>query len=285
MKSLQPTQGDKSMQLFASRVGLWPLALALVALGAGADAERPTTGPSAPIKPNLAVGDVITVTNTLGNGAFGSLMWAVYLAANGGETIRFDPSIAGDTIFMENTLVVPKYVTIEGPADKGITISGRKAVRVMDIRQGATLRNLNIKNGYHPTMAAGILSYGPLRLENTSVFRNRSELDMAGIFVGTGATLVNSTVTLNESPAGVAGISYPYNGKLALINSTVAMNYPGRGLMPHGAIVGGPQVTLSNSIVAGNGDLANKLNCYDAVGFIYVGRNMSDDQSCGSSAQ
>jgi len=133
---------------------------ALIALTACTDDQPPSTAPSVPTKPNLLAGEVVTVTNTLGSGAFGSLQWAVYLAANEGDIVRFDPSLAGDTIYMDATLALPKYVTIEGPRDKGITISGRGKVQVMNAIRGVTLRNVTITAGTSNTGTAGIHTLG-----------------------------------------------------------------------------------------------------------------------------
>ena len=258
-----------------------PLTLfGLVTLVACAD-DTPLTAPSIPASAqhtqNLG-GTVVMVTNTLGNGAFGSLLWATYLAANAGDTIRFDPSIAGQTIYMDNTLFVPNFVVIEGPKDKGITISGRNAVRVMDIRQGARLRNLNIIEGSHATHGGGILATGPLDLEHTAVIANQAPVG-AGMYV-TDAVLVNSTVAENWDGTGNfghgAGVSYDYHGGLVLDNSTVVSNGGGSAIAPHGTRDRIPSVTLRNSIVAGS-----RIGCYDAIGLKYAGRNLVDDTSCG----
>jgi len=280
------------MLALTPRAGRRPLALsffALVALGACADEPPPVTGPSASASAqngqNLT-GSVVMVTNALGNGAFGSLQWATTLVANPGDTVRFDPSLAGDTIFMETTLFVPHYVVIEGPRDKGITISGRKAVRVMDIRNGARLRNLNIIDGRHATHGAGIFAIGPLDLEHTAVFGNESQRG-AALYV-TDAVLTNSTVSSNFGVGHGAVISYDYHGGLVLNNSTVALNGNdgayGSMIAPHGVRDRVPSVTLRNSIIADNTWLLpypRIPNCYDAIGFKYAGRNLVDDTSCG----
>ena len=270
-----------------------PLALsffAFVALAACADEPSPVTGPRTPASAQndrtLAGGGVVLVTNALGNGAFGSLQWATTLVANPGDTIRFDPSLAGDTIFMDTPLFVPHYVVIEGPKDKGITISGRKAVRVMDIRTGARLRNLNIIDGRHATHGAGIFAIGPLDLEHTAVFGNESPTG-AGLYV-TDAVLTNSTVSANWGIGHGAVISYDYAGGLVLNNSTVALNgndgSSGSMIAPHGVRTSVPSVTVRNSIIASNTwslEYPRIPNCYDAIGFKYAGRNLVDDTSCG----
>ena len=110
------------MVSLCSRAGGSILTIALAALNACTDQSVPTQ-PAPGGRPRLAVGDVILVTNTSGGAVAGSLRAAVN-QATGGEVIRFDGSLAGAKITLDTTLIVPKRVTIEGPADKGITISG-----------------------------------------------------------------------------------------------------------------------------------------------------------------
>ena len=118
------------MLSFVSRAGRVPLALTLAALAACAD--EPSAPNLLPVGPNLNLGDVITVTNTSGGTGVGSLRWAV-AQTSGGETIRFDPAIAGSTIVVDSTVVIAYPITIEGPQDKGITISGGDAYNIFTI--------------------------------------------------------------------------------------------------------------------------------------------------------
>ena len=124
------------MSRFLSRAGRWPLALiasSLAALGACADDEHRITAPVArPSTPNMATGDVITVTSSRGGTEEGTLRWAV-AQATGGEIIRFDARLAGATITLDSTLVITNAVKIEGPADKGVTLSAGGRGRVIDI--------------------------------------------------------------------------------------------------------------------------------------------------------
>ena len=272
------------------RAGRWSLALtAIIALAACSDDLPTNPKPSLETpKPNKLAGDVVMVTNTLGNGAFGSLRWAVVLAANEGDIIRFDPSIAGDTILVDTTLTLPKYVTIEGPKDGGITISAfKKKATVIDALKGVTLRNVTIMGGSGDLYGTGgIHSRGPLWLENSSVLYNGALRGVGAIYVGTEATIINSTIAYNDSFGEVAGISYPYSGKLTIINSTIHGNGRGRGLAPYFSGDYNPRVTISNSIITNNGDRldpsAGKGNCYDTRGFTRVGVNIADDLTCGT---
>src|SRR5262245_47108515 len=113
---------------FASRAARLPLALTVVLLGACADAPvAPTL--SKPARPNAAVGDVFVVTNANDHG-IGSLRWSLSFAT-GGEIIRFDPGLGGQTIVLDSSLYIRKLVTIEGPANGGITLDGPSGDRAV----------------------------------------------------------------------------------------------------------------------------------------------------------
>src|SRR5688572_30410205 len=101
------------MYATSSRARRWPLAFTLSTLMTlGACADRPTEPTfHAALAPNAAVGDPYTVTNTNDNG-LGSLRWVLGYST-GGETIRFDPSLAGQTINVDSALTILYPVTIE----------------------------------------------------------------------------------------------------------------------------------------------------------------------------
>jgi hypothetical protein len=269
------------MKRIVSRAGRSPLALiaaAVTALGACADEPTAPTMSQPELAPQAAVGQVITVTNRSGGTDVGSLRWAVG-QATGGEIIRFDPALAGRTIVLEQPVQAYKYVTIEGDPTYGITVSGGGKTSVMVAVEGMTLRNMNITDGY-AFDGAGIMSIGPLTLEHVSVYNNWATAGAAGIFVGTEATLINSTVAFNEGPHA---IFYHYTGgKLTLINSTIASQISGYGLLAGGSTASPPVVTLHNSIIAGNGNGTTTFNCRENAGFRYEGMNIASDASCGN---
>lgn len=266
------------MLSFASRAGRWPLALTLAALAACAD--EPTGArvrvPTA-LEPHASVGDVILVTNTSGGTGVGSLPWALG-QVTGGEIIRFDPSLAGDTIKLQSMLEAFEPVTIEGPADEGITISGEGQVRVFRFYQAGTLRNMTITGGYAERGSAIMAGAGPLSVEHTAIFNNTAT--NGAVIHGEDITLLNSTVSGNTSSGDIAGIEYAIWGKLTLMNSTVARNYNGAGIGWYGLPGETPVVTLRNSIVANNGE--PQKNCLSTLGFWYEAMNISNDDSCGA---
>src|SRR6185503_2537129 len=159
------------------RDGLASRALTIAALATlAACADEPVAPKlSRPTAPNAALASavVITVTNNSGGSEVGSLRWAL-AQATGGETIRFDPSLDGATITVDPTLEAWKWVTIEGPQKRGITISGGGNVRVINLHEGGWLWNLTITNGYHPVFAGGIWSPWAIELKNSTVSNNRA---------------------------------------------------------------------------------------------------------------
>lgn len=261
------------------RGGKWTLALMLPMLTACAD-ESISTAPVLPAGPNLGIGAFVTVTNTSGGTGTGSLRWAVATAGEQGG-IAFDPSLAGATITLDSTIHTAKFLYFEGPKEKGITVSGGGKVRVMHFEQGAWLSNLNITNGADPLMAAGVLSTGgELTLQHTAVFDNRAP-NAAGVYVDGVATFVNSTVARNTASGIGSGISYTNRSQITLVNVTVNGNGPAPGIASHYRGDYTPVVYLNNSIIAGN----SNQNCYTLFGFVYLGRNLSNDASCGDASK
>lgn len=249
------------------------LAAALATLAACSDTPR-ATGPATHPRHALGAGDVVTVTSTSGGTDVGSLRWALGLTT-GGETIRFDPAIAGATIVLDTTLVITRTVTIEGPTDRGITLSGGGAVRVLEIATGpfvapVTLRNVSITGGKAPAgnSGGGIRASSDIVLDHVTVSGN--EAGAAAAMLVQGLTLVNSTVSANVSTG-----SYPaiITGRRTVVeNSTIAHNSPG-------GLGGASPTILRNSIVAANG---TGPNCAGAVAnYTREGRNLADDDSCG----
>src|SRR3954451_155674 len=97
------------MLSFASRARPWPLALSLTTLVAVAACDDEPTAPTPPstLSDRASVqtsSQVLTVTTKSGVFEVGSRVWAVTQVVSGGWTIRFDPSLAGDTITLKDEL-------------------------------------------------------------------------------------------------------------------------------------------------------------------------------------
>ena len=263
------------MQSYPLRLGRWPLALTLIAVAACADDQISTAPRATSLSRQTLDGNVILVTNTNGANVPGSLRWAVGVA-DGTSVIKFDSTLAGDTISLDASLEPFPFITIEGPATKGITLT-TAAGYVFRLRQGGLLRNLTISGG-SGSPASAVWTLGALQLENSTVSNN----DGSGAAIhGHDVTLVNSTVSGNSGFGAASGISIASTGSLVLINSTVAHNEgaPGIGWMTSPG--GPPSITLRNSIVANNG--SSSRNCGDWLQFTHQGMNISSDSTCGVS--
>lgn len=265
------------MRSFNSRASRWPLALGLAALAACAGEHTPTA-PASARRPNLTVGNVITVTSASGGREPGTIRWATSVAADL-DVIRFDPSLDGATITLDSTLVVNTSVTIEGPTTRGITLSGGDRVRVVHLTRGATFRNVTITRGYHPVTAAGIFGdVAGVTLENSTVSYNSSP-GVGGISAAS-VWLINSTVAQNTGGAYASGIYYDAAyGSFRLENATVAQNRPAPGIASYGPPSTSMIQTFIGSIIANNG--VPLRNCQNVFIFDYFGTNISDDATCG----
>src|SRR5687768_5902217 len=123
--------------------------IAFAVLYGCADAPSPVEPHAIRMKPHALVGPTITVTNTADAGA-GSLRQAI-IDAPAGATIQFDAAIAGQTIVLSTgRLMVGKLLTIEGPVQSGIMISGGLSVRAFTVTTSGDLllRNVSIVDGF-----------------------------------------------------------------------------------------------------------------------------------------
>ena len=259
-----------------SRVGRrWPLALSIAALAACADEPTAPTIPTVS-GPNAAIGDVIIVTTSSGGKDVGSLRWAV-AQATGGEVIRFAPDLAGDTIIVDSTVVIQRPITIEGPADKGVTISGNYERHILEIRDSlpsaTTLRNLALVNGMGSGSYGGgaVIAASDVVLENATLSGHKGPQTSA-LYALKNATLINTTVSNNTNAFSLPAVRV--DKQLTLINSTIAYNM-------YGGIEAGSRLVMRNSLFAANGV---GPNCKGIAPREWYGKNLSSDWSCGDSA-
>ena len=245
-----------------------------LALGA-CRSEDSVAPPSGPPVPQLATGTVLTVT-TVNDDGDGSLRKAIADAADD-DLIQFDPAIAGQTILLTSgELVVLKRISVTGPQDKGITISGADVSRVfhVDPAGSLTLTNATITRGYTTELGGGIKNEGTLVLDHSTLTGNRADLGTGGAVTNEEGTLTisNSTISGNEATAG-AGV-YTFDGATTLVNTTVAGN-----VAANSSAVLGPAL-IRNTIVANVP--GTKVNCFDVDPYILDGVNLADDDSCGA---
>ena len=105
-----------------------------------------------PVRPAYA--DSIIVTNTNDSGS-GSLRQAIFDATfapgpSFGDTITFDPSLAGQTITLTTQLNIDQDVTIDGSGlNPPVVLSGGNTTRIMQIIffANVTISNLTFTQG------------------------------------------------------------------------------------------------------------------------------------------
>jgi hypothetical protein len=195
----------------------------------------------------------LTVLNNLDSGT-GSLR-AEIAAASSGDTIVFSPSLGHNTINLTSgELVINKNLTIQGPGDYLLSISGGTGYNAFGLVYGSrvfevdgagttvTLSDLTLTNGGGQNQLA---SYG---------FHAGDGLGGAVLNYGTltlsGCTVSNSTCPYYYAPKG-GGI---YNaGTLTVSRCTLAGNYTyDYGAGAGGGIFNAGSLTVSNSWLFSN---------------------------------
>ena len=108
--------------------------------------RRKTVAPRLECLEDRVVLSMLTVTNNLDSGP-GSLRAEIAAAQH--DTIVFAPSLHGQTITLTSgDLLLKKDLTIAGPSDRGLTISGNNASQVFEVANmgNVTLSGLTISN-------------------------------------------------------------------------------------------------------------------------------------------
>ena len=179
----------------------------------------------------------LTVTNLADSGP-GSLRQAL-ADAQSGDTITFDPSLAGGTISLTSgKLVVDKDLTITGPGADQLAISGNQTSTVFAVEPGnivglvtLTIQGLTIRDGLSDNSqpycnSGGIDNQGTLTVNNVS-FRNNSGYTGGSICNHWRLTVNHSTFSGNSAASWGGGI-FNYSS-LTINNSTFSDNSADRG--------------------------------------------------------
>jgi hypothetical protein len=193
-----------------------------------------------------------------------------------GITITFTHALAGQTLFLTNSIVVDRSLTIDASAlAGGLVLDGMNLFRVLQIDAGSsvTLSNLVIRNGQAPPDASGggIVNAGELTLVDSTITGNRAgdsttrfSAGVGGGIYSTGSlTLERSTISSNtagstgffDTPGGSGGGIYS-TGNLTIHNSTIAGNATGLGdtfgTAGGGICIGDGAASLLHATVIGN---------------------------------
>jgi CSLREA domain-containing protein len=187
------------------------------------------------------------------NSANGSAGMGTCTSGTGTDSITF--SVTGTIVLRSQLPAIVGKLTITGPASPGITISGARHYRVMQVDDGATLNldNLTIELGESSLFegrGAGVLNSGTLTVTQ-SVFRNNSSdaSDGGGAIYNTGAVTVTRSTFLKNTALGVFGGAINNLGTLTVTRSTFSGNMADGGA---GISNTGGRLTVTNSTFSGN---------------------------------
>jgi predicted outer membrane repeat protein len=168
-----------------------------------------------------------TVTNLNDSGP-GSLRDAIQSAASG-DTITFDPSLNGGTIYLTSgALQIAKNLTIIGPGAPELTVDGSSSSTVFVSGGIVSISGVTIADGYQSSeffSGGGIVNTGTLTLDAVVLANNYSAGNGGGIsnrFDGT-VTIIDSLFTGNYA-AGTGGAIYSDSGVVTVTSSTLDSN-------------------------------------------------------------
>jgi hypothetical protein len=175
------------------------------------------------------VPSTLTVTNNLDTGIAGdgSLRGEI-TAANSGDTIRFAPSLAGQTITLtKGELAITKSLDIEGLGANQLTVSGNNQSLVFDItasNASVTIAGLTISGGSNSNyFGGGISNVGTLTVNYCTLTGNVAPIADGGAIDNLGTLTVNSC-TLSGNTAYNDGGAIANAGTLSINNSAITGN-------------------------------------------------------------
>lgn len=198
------------------------------------------------------------VTSALDSGA-GSLR-EVIAAAPAGAVIRFDPTLAGQSIRLASELVLAKNLTIDAmdPA-VAVTLEGNGTERVLRVAPdcAVTVRGLTLKNGKSSGggglngFGGGLCNEGVTTLERCALIANQSTAYGGGVHNALNATLTVRASSFENNSANLYGGALSNSGTLTVDGSSFASNrsnYEGGGVYSDSYGV----LTLENSTFTAN---------------------------------
>ncbi len=197
----------------------------------------------------------------LNDSGVGSLRRAI-LDANanpGADTIQFAKGLHGTIGLTSGELSITGDLSIVGPGQNKLTVSGNNASRVFEIAAATvTITDLTIANG----AAVGG--------------------DGGGILVDAGATLTVTGCTVSSNSAEIFGGGIANDGTATVSASTLSGNsagFVGGGISNHGD---GSTATVAGSTVSGNsaGTFGGGISNFSSSGLLQV----SDSKLSGNSA-
>jgi spore coat protein A len=136
------------------------------------------------------------VTKTIDNEA-GSLRYAIN-CAQPNDTIKFLPALAGDTIHLDDTLLVDKSLIFYNTSTIPVTLSGVTNDRLLVIAVGSTVsfKHLNLISG-HGVNGRAIHNRGNLSLDDVSIFDHASVPGIGNAILNTGVLMIKNNFAIH----------------------------------------------------------------------------------------
>jgi hypothetical protein len=232
--------------------------------------------PSLEILEDRSLPSTFTVTDLgdagAGTGRQGDLRYCLTQANANDEPsnlIKFERGLTGTIVLTLGPLAISKDLTIRGPKDGQITISGNHRGGVLDITadpgvQAVRLANLTIADGTgisvngHNVGGGLFNDHATVTLSHVVVTGNsvRTGGLGGGIYNATGSVVLKSSTVTGNSVAsnGYGGGIYLASGTLTLNSSSVSGNSVGNGQFGFGGgiSVGAGVVVVNASVIANN---------------------------------
>ena len=175
----------------------------------------------------FVLADTLTVTNT-NDGGPGSLRQAIADAVSG-DTITFDPALAGETITLSSQLEINKDLTIDGSRlTSQLVLSGGFTTRIIEITALAevTISNISFTKGIVTNDSGGAINNrsGNLTVINSSFFDNSASGNGGAIYgLGGNITVIDSTFSRNMADGNGGAISTSVF-EMNIVNTTITRN-------------------------------------------------------------
>ena len=206
---------------------------------------------------------IITVTSKAERGN-GSLTEAIKKAKSG-DTIKFDSSLAEQTITLDKQIGITKSLTIDGGDATGLTISGDEQTRLFWFgkeNQTLAVKNLTLADGYYEAGVGGAIwaaKNSTIEIENTDFVDHVSQGAALHAQRGSNIKVNNSTFDNNDGthssnkPYSTGAISLFGFGSLTIDNSIFTNNKGYGGGALHVTI---SDLIVKNSLFTGNDSTA-----------------------------